>query len=72
MEGESALRLTELRNVKLGIEKDAAGNGKPIYRLSITDPHTREILWAAFDQDVADALVAAMTGIQIVARMPPQ
>jgi hypothetical protein len=58
--------------VKLGIEKAAPDNGKPIYRLSITDPHTREVLWAAFGQDVADALVAAMTGIQVVARMPPQ
>lgn len=66
MEGES-VKITELRNVSVGIERI---EGQTLFRLSIQDPHTHEMLWLAFGQDTADAILAALTGIQVVQRLP--
>ncbi len=67
MEGESALRITELRNVKIGAE--ALENGQ--YRLMFTDSQTHEVIWVGFRQDVADSLVEQLTGgIRVVSRIP--
>jgi hypothetical protein len=71
VEGESAVKITELRNVKIGI--DRTDDGRTPFRLTMQDPHTREVLWVGFGQDVADALIGQLTGgIQVVARIPPQ
>jgi hypothetical protein len=71
MEGESALKITELRNVQVNAERASSeSNGKPIYRLTIRDPHTREVIWLAFGQEMADAIVAGLTGIEIATRLP--
>lgn len=57
------MKISELRNVKIGAER--ADDGQ--YRITIQDPHSREVVWVAFGQDVADALVEQLTGgIQIV------
>lgn len=65
MEGEGPLKIIELRNVKVGVER--VDDGKTEFRLTIHDPHTREVLWIGFGRDVADAMIGQLTGgIQIV------
>lgn len=61
MEGERTLKITELRSVKVGVERVAESDKQP-FRLTIHDPHTREVLWIGFGQEVADAIMAQLTG----------
>ena len=64
------MRITELRNVRIGVEQIEPQNGHPVYRLSLTDDNAHEILWLAFGQETADQILVAITGIQVVQRMP--
>ncbi len=63
------MKISELRNVKVSVDRvDDAG--KAAYRMTIQDPHTREVIWLGFTQEVADGLVAQLTGIQVASRIP--
>jgi hypothetical protein len=66
------MKITELRDVRIGIEQIEPHNGHPVYRLSLTDDRTREVLWLSFGQETADGMLAAITGIQVVQKMPRQ
>jgi hypothetical protein len=57
---EGSVRIVELRNVKIGAER--LSNSATEFRLTIQDPHTREVIWVGFGQDVADAIIEQLTG----------
>lgn len=70
MEGEKTLsKITELRDIRVVVQRVA---GQPVWRMNITDDKTREVIWFAFGQDIADELVSAITGIQVAKTLPGQ
>ena len=58
------MKITELRNVTIGVEHQvAAGNGTiELWRLTFTDKITGDVIFCNFEEPVRDVLVQHLTG----------
>lgn len=63
------MRITELRNVTLGLKQVAASTGvQPHYELSFTDRATGDVVWVGLTLEVADQVREKLSGGVVVAK----
>lgn len=65
MERADVLRITELRDVTLGVKRQGAD-----FMLSIEDKKHGEVLWLTLPQHVARDLREKLSGVEIASKLP--
>lgn len=57
------MRITELRNQHLAVQKQHGVGKDDVWRLMLTDKNSGDQLWLAFDRDTRDQMVRELTGV---------
>jgi hypothetical protein len=63
------MRVSELQNVTIGITPLANHPNNKVYRLTIQDHDTKEVLWVDLGKEVADQIVAMLTSGIVVPKL---